>query len=103
MRNQKLNSVSDTYGGALGHMGEKRERRGRRGKKRARGDRREEKTRLMGSAFRPHGSEGLRKVQNKNWAKAEMMRGRIKSSSRPTAVHFHSWWRRRGAVSCTAG
>ena len=34
----------------------------------------------MGSAFRPHDSEGLGKVQNENWAKPEVMRGRIKSS-----------------------
>ena len=56
--------------------GKKREEEGRRGKTREdegeKGSERGEDTknvRLIGSAFLPHDSEGLRKVQNKNWAK----------------------------------
>ena len=44
--------------------GKEREEEGERGS-----ERRRDNARPIGSAFRPHDSEGSRKVQNENWAK----------------------------------
>ena len=52
MRNQKPYNVLDIFGGAFGPGVEKAE------EKRAREDRREEETLLIGFSFRPHDFEG---------------------------------------------
>ena len=57
---------------------ERREKRG--GRKEIGERRRQYNAKPMGSAFRPHDSEGLGDVQNKDWAKGEVKRGGIKSS-----------------------
>ena len=54
-----------TYGGGFGRMEEKRRERRARGD----GERRHYNTRPMGSAFRPHDSEGLGGVRNRKWVK----------------------------------
>ena len=57
------------------------ERRGKRGGREGIGQRRRRyNARLLGSVFRPHGSEGEGNVRNRKWAKGQLMRGRIKLS-----------------------